>query len=60
MHERGRAVRPRAPADAAFLAAKRARIDEPHVAPLNALVRNLRELSTNVDTRRAVPWFDPE
>lgn len=49
LDEQGRAVRPRAHADAAFLAAKRARIDEAHVAPLNALVRVWRQPANVTD-----------
>lgn len=60
LDERGCAVLTRTHADVAFLDGKRARIDEPHVAALNALVQIWREPSTNVDNRRAVPWFDPE
>lgn len=33
---------------------KRARVDEPHVAPLNSLVRSWRTAD------RFVPWFDPD
>ncbi|MFF0990881.1 uracil-DNA glycosylase [Kocuria nitroreducens] len=36
------------------VAHKRARVDEPHVAPLNALVRDWREGG------RSVPWVDPD
>jgi uracil-DNA glycosylase len=47
------ADRPRAHRDTAFLAAKLARVEEPHVAPLNALVRELRAGG------RSAPWVDP-
>lgn len=65
LDEQGRAVRPRAHADAAFLAAKRARINEAHAAPLNALVRVWRQPANVADpfaapVERAVPWFDPD
>lgn len=43
LDERGRAVLPRTHADVAFLAAKRARTDEPHVAALSDLVRGWRQ-----------------
>jgi uracil-DNA glycosylase len=45
---------PRRHADPAFLAAKLARVDEPHVAPLNAMVRRIRE------EHAGVPYFDPK
>ena len=38
--------------------AKRTRVDEPHVAPLNELVRRWREPAGRPS--RAVPWFDPD
>jgi uracil-DNA glycosylase len=64
LDEQGRALYPRAHADTRFLAAKRARIDEPHVARLNDLVRGWREPANVADplaapVREAVPWFDP-
>jgi hypothetical protein len=45
---------PRRHADPVFLAAKLARVDEPHVAPLNAMVRSIRL------QHAGVPFFDPE
>lgn len=36
---------------------RRSRIDEPHVAPLNALVRAWRQ---GPEGPRFVPWFDPD
>ena len=47
--------RPRGHADPAFLAAKRARLDEPHVAALNALAAQVERT-----TRRAAPRVDPD
>ena len=38
---------------------KRARVDEPHVAPLNQLVRRWRALP-GADAPRFIPWFDPD
>jgi hypothetical protein len=49
------ATRPRANADPAHLAAKRARLSEPHVAPLTAFVRQIR-----AETGGEVPDFDPD
>jgi hypothetical protein len=49
------ADKPRAHADPAFLAAKIARLDEPHVKPLNDLVRAICK-----ETGGEVPWFDPD
>lgn len=46
---------PRRHADPAFLAAKRARLDEPHVAPLNALAAQVERT-----TRRLAPRVDPD
>lgn len=45
---------PRAHRDAAFLAAARARLDEPHVSPLNALAEQVER-----STRRPAPRVDP-
>lgn len=45
---------PRRLAAPVFLAAKLAMVDEPHVAPLNALVRRIRL------QHAGVPFFDPE
>jgi uracil-DNA glycosylase len=64
LDEQGRAVHPGAHADAAFLAVKLARIFEPHVAPLNDLVRQWRQPVNAADPLaapvwEAVPWFDP-
>lgn len=49
--------RPRSNADAAVAAARRARIDEPHVRPLNDMVRNINR---NRGDDQAAPWFDPD
>jgi len=49
------AAHPRAHRDPAFLAAKLARIDERHIAPLNTLAQRIRQ-----DTGGEVPWFDPD
>jgi len=46
---------PRAHREAAFLAAKRARLDEPHVAGLNALAAQVER-----STRRPAPRVDPD
>ena len=46
--------RPRRHVNVDFLRAKLSRIDEPHVRPLNDLVRSTRE-----ETGGEVPWFDP-
>ena len=46
---------PRAHRDPAFLAAKIARLQEPHVAPLNALADRIAG-----ETGKAVPAFDPD
>jgi uracil-DNA glycosylase len=64
LDDQGRAVRPRAHADATFLTVKRARINEAHVAPLNDLVRGWRQGVTVANpfaapVREVVPWFDP-
>jgi uracil-DNA glycosylase len=45
---------PRRHADPVFLAAKLTRIDEPHIAPLNEMVRRIRVEHVGV------PYFDPE
>lgn len=50
-----RSTAPRAHADAAFLAAKRARLDEPHVGPLNALAVQVERT-----VRRPAPRVDPD
>lgn len=47
-------VIPRRHADRAFLDAKRARVDEPHVAPLNAMARRIQA------AHPGTPFFDPE
>ena len=46
---------PRSHKDLIYLAAKLARIDEPHISPLNDLVRDMQ-----ADTGGEVPWFDPD
>jgi uracil-DNA glycosylase len=46
---------PRAHADEAFLATKRARLDEPHVAPLNGLAGQVERT-----VRRPAPRVDPD
>lgn len=46
---------PKAHGNPDFLAAKIARIDDPHVRPLNDLVRQWR-----TETGGEVPWFDPD
>ena len=46
---------PRAHRDDAFLAGKLARLKEPHVAPLNAYVKQIMDKA-----HRDVPWFDPD
>lgn len=43
----------RAHADSEFLAAKLARLEEPHIAPLTALARRIRSVHAGV------PFFDP-
>lgn len=53
----GEAVRTRLPVPG-LESAKRTRVDEPHVAPLNELVRRWREPAGRPS--RAVPWFDPD
>ncbi len=47
---------PRAHRDPAFLSAKQARFEEHHVAPVQALVRRIREFSGDP----AVPYVDPD
>lgn len=54
LDERGCAVLTRTHADVAFLDGKRARIDEPHVAALNALVRVWRGIPSTVHCRYRV------
>jgi len=46
---------PRAHRDPAFLAAKQARLKEPHVAPLNALAERIMN-----EVKVSVPWVDPD
>lgn len=48
---------PKALKDPVALRARLARLQEPHVAPLNALVQELRESQGGGET---VPWFDPD
>lgn len=50
-----RSTRPRANADPRHLAAKRARLHEPHIAPLTAFVQAIR-----AETGGEVPDFDPD
>lgn len=47
---------PKSLGDSSVLAERRTQIDEPHVAPLNAWVRSLRE---RLGPDAIVPWFDP-
>jgi hypothetical protein len=49
------AAAPKAHGNPAFLDRKLARIDEPHIRPLNDLVRDIRS-----ETGGEVPWFDPD
>ena len=46
---------PRALRDPQYRTAKLARIDSPHVGPLNELVRSWRSAAAG----RRIPWFDP-
>lgn len=48
---------PRALKDPVLLRRRLERLHEPHVAPLNTLVRELRESRGGGET---VPWFDPD
>jgi hypothetical protein len=50
-------AQPRAHADTLVVEAKLARIDEPHVAPLNDLVR---EINGERQGGFTTPWFDPD
>ncbi len=50
-------AQPRAHADASVAAAKRARIDERHVRPLNDMVRDINQSHGD---NNAAPWFDPD
>lgn len=49
------ALGPRGHADYDFLAAKRGRLHEPHIAPLTRYVETVR-----AETGGEVPWFDPD
>jgi uracil-DNA glycosylase len=55
VHDRRFSSAPRAHRDADFLAAKRARLWEPHVAPVNALVERIIEAG-----KGDVPFIDPD
>lgn len=55
--ERQNPTEARSHADAGVLEAKLARIDEPHVKPLNDLVR---EINADGEVRGVAPWFDPD
>ena len=48
---------PRSHGDPEVVAGKVARLDEPHVRPLNDLVREMNAERPGMD---AVPWFDPD
>jgi len=53
--------KPKQHRDPAFLAAKRARLREDHVAPINSLVDDIAsELSTELGTGVSVPYVDPD
>lgn len=47
---------PRGHRDPAVIAAKRARVNEPHVRPLNDMVREINRIRGAETT----PWFDPD